>query len=113
MIAVDTSANVAVARRELYWADYAVFLMEHDCLVGAGTLLEAHLVLSRTTFGRHVYLIGSNEQAAVLSGIAVRRTKILIFMIAAFLASCAAVVWAVASVQLSATTSSSPRSAPW
>lgn len=52
----------------------------------------AHLVLSRTTFGRHVYLIGSNEQAAVLSGIAVRRTKILIFMIAAFLASCAAVV---------------------
>ena len=47
MKAVDTSAIVAVARRELYWADYAVFLMEHDCLVGAGTLLEAHLVLSR------------------------------------------------------------------
>ena len=54
--------------------------------------IVAHLVLSRTTFGRHVYLIGSNEQAAVLSGIAVRRTKIIIFMIAAFLASCAAVV---------------------
>jgi ribose/xylose/arabinose/galactoside ABC-type transport system permease subunit len=30
----------------------------------------AQLVLARTTFGRHVYLLGSNEQAALLSGIA-------------------------------------------
>ena len=52
----------------------------------------AHLVLSRTTFGRHVYLLGSNEQAALLSGIAVRRTKILIFTTASTLAACAAVV---------------------
>jgi ribose/xylose/arabinose/galactoside ABC-type transport system permease subunit len=52
----------------------------------------AHLVLARTTFGRHVYLLGSNEQAALLSGISVRRTKILIFTIASTLAACAAIV---------------------
>jgi ribose/xylose/arabinose/galactoside ABC-type transport system permease subunit len=52
----------------------------------------AQLVLARTTFGRHVYLLGSNEQAALLSGIAVRRTKILIFMVASTLAACAAIV---------------------
>ena len=52
----------------------------------------AHLVLARTTFGRHVYLLGSNEQAALLSGIAVRRTKILIFTVASTLAACAAIV---------------------
>lgn len=52
----------------------------------------AHFVLSRTTFGRHVYLLGSNEQAALLSGIAVRRTKILIFATASTLAAFAAVV---------------------
>jgi ribose transport system permease protein len=45
-----------------------------------------------TTFGRHVYLLGSNEQAALLSGIAVRRTKILIFTVASTLAACAAIV---------------------
>ncbi|HTF46013.1 MAG TPA: ABC transporter permease [Pseudonocardia sp.] len=54
--------------------------------------IVAHVVLARTTFGRHVYLLGSNEQAALLSGISVRRTKIVIFTIASTLAACAAIV---------------------
>lgn len=54
--------------------------------------IVAHLVLARTRFGRNVYFIGSNEQAAELSGIHVRRTKILIFAIAAGLAALEAVI---------------------
>jgi ribose/xylose/arabinose/galactoside ABC-type transport system permease subunit len=60
--------------------------------LAAVAAVVAHLVLARTTFGRHVYLLGSNEQAALLSGIAVRRTKILIFTVASTLAACAAIV---------------------
>jgi ribose/xylose/arabinose/galactoside ABC-type transport system permease subunit len=60
--------------------------------LAAVAAVVAHLVLARTTFGRHVYLLGSNEQAALLSGIAVRRTKILIFTVASPLAACAAIV---------------------
>jgi ribose/xylose/arabinose/galactoside ABC-type transport system permease subunit len=60
--------------------------------LAAVVAVVAHLVLARTTFGRHVYLLGSNEQAALLSGIAVRRTKILIFTVASTLAACAAIV---------------------
>jgi ribose/xylose/arabinose/galactoside ABC-type transport system permease subunit len=60
--------------------------------LAAVAAVVAHLVLARTTFGRHVYLLGSNEQAALLSGISVRRTKILIFTIASTLAACAAIV---------------------
>lgn len=55
--------------------------------VAAMIALAAHLVLSRTTFGRHVYFVGSNEEAATLSGIRVRRVKIAVFMISATLAS--------------------------
>jgi ribose/xylose/arabinose/galactoside ABC-type transport system permease subunit len=58
----------------------------------AGRRGRCRRVLARTAFGRHVYLLGSNEQAALLSGIAVRRTKILIFTVASTLAACAAIV---------------------
>jgi len=52
----------------------------------------AHLVLSRTRFGRNVFFVGSNEQAATLSGIRVRRTKVVIFAIAGGLAGLEAIV---------------------
>ena len=54
--------------------------------------LTAHVVLTRTTFGRHVYFIGSNEQAARLSGIRVDRVKIAIFVICSTLAALSAVI---------------------
>lgn len=49
--------------------------------------LVAHFVLTRTTFGRHVYFVGSNEEAAKLSGIRVGRVKIAVFVIASTLAA--------------------------
>lgn len=55
--------------------------------VAAIVAIAAHLVLTRTTFGRHVYFVGSNEEAATLSGIRVRRVKISVFVIASTLAA--------------------------
>ena len=52
----------------------------------------AHFVLARTRFGRNVYFVGSNEQAAILSGIRVRRTKVIIFAIAGGLAGLEAII---------------------
>ncbi len=60
--------------------------------IAAVVAVLAHLVLARTRFGRNVFFIGSNEQAAVLSGIRVRRTKIAIFAISAGLAGLEAVI---------------------
>jgi ribose/xylose/arabinose/galactoside ABC-type transport system permease subunit len=51
-----------------------------------------HLVLSRTTFGRRIYFIGSNEEAARLSGINVNRIKVIVFSLAATLAATEAVI---------------------
>ncbi|MHC1781770.1 MAG: ABC transporter permease [Anaerolineaceae bacterium] len=51
-----------------------------------------HIGLSRTTFGRRIYLVGSNEDAARLSGINVNRMKVLIFMLCSALASVEAVI---------------------
>lgn len=38
----------------------------------------AHMLLTRTTFGRYVYAIGGNEEASRLSGINVRNVKLLV-----------------------------------
>ncbi len=54
--------------------------------------IAAHLVLSRTRFGRYVYAMGGNEEAAVLSGIAVARYKILVYVVSGFFAGVAGVV---------------------
>jgi ribose transport system permease protein len=46
----------------------------------------AVLLLSRTSFGRRVYGIGNGVRAAKLSGIAVDRTLILVYVLSAFCA---------------------------
>lgn len=40
-----------------------------------------HLLLSRTIYGRRVIAVGSNEEAARLAGIPVRRTKLIAYML--------------------------------
>ncbi len=48
--------------------------------------VAAHIMLTRTRFGRYVYAIGGNEQAARVSGIAISRVKIGIYTISGLLA---------------------------
>ena len=52
----------------------------------------AHLVLTRTTFGRYVYAIGGNEEATRLSGVAVRFHKTAIYCVSGFMSAVAAIV---------------------
>ncbi|WP_263729400.1 sugar ABC transporter permease [Cellulomonas sp. SG140] len=56
-------------------------------LLAAGTVL-----MRQTTFGQHVYAIGGNREAARRSGIAVRRTTVVVFVIVSGLAALAGVL---------------------
>ncbi len=80
-------------------------------LLGSGTLLGlpfpiwmmavltilAAFVAARTPFGRQVYAVGGNETAARLSGVRVRRVKLLTYMISG---GCAALVGLIITSQL-------------
>jgi D-xylose transport system permease protein len=44
-------------------------------------------VLSRTRFGRHVYAVGGNEEAARRAGISVDRVRISVFVLCSFMAA--------------------------
>lgn len=49
----------------------------------------AHLVLTRTSFGRSVYAVGGNPEAARLAGIRTDRVKMMVYMISGLTAAAA------------------------
>lgn len=49
-------------------------------------LVANHFILSKTTFGRKIYITGGNKEAAIYSGINVTKLKIHVFMITALMA---------------------------
>ncbi|WP_438957010.1 ABC transporter permease [Cognatiyoonia sp.] len=49
-------------------------------------------IMSYTVYGKHTYAIGSNEEAARMSGINVKRHKVMVYMIASMLAAFAGIV---------------------
>jgi len=53
-----------------------------------------YLLLDQTAFGRHIYALGGNEEASRLSGIRVRRTKILVYSLNGLLGGLAGVTLA-------------------
>ena len=67
-------------------APVPVWIMSISFIIGA-------IVLRFTPYGRAVYAIGGNEQAARLSGIAVNRVKLITYMISGFFAALGAIIF--------------------
>jgi erythritol transport system permease protein len=59
----------------------------------------AMFLASRTPFGRHVYAVGGNERAALLSGVRVAEVRLRVYVISGF---CAALVGVIIAAQLGA-----------
>ena len=55
--------------------------------------IAAHLILSRTTTGRYLYSVGSNEQATMLSGVNVFKVKLFAYGFAALLGGVAGLLY--------------------
>jgi inositol transport system permease protein len=61
-------------------------------IILAAVAIGAHVLLNNTRFGRHIYAIGGNEQAALISGLNVGRIKIGVYTIAGLLSGLAGLV---------------------
>ena len=66
--------------------------LSHQVFIGLGVLLVAHLFLRHTEYGRHMYAIGGNPEAARLSGVRVRMLRTLGFGIVGVSAAVAGVL---------------------
>jgi len=85
LITVTVPGFTALGRNRIGGVFIAVFVM-----IVAVALLW--FVLSRTVFGRHVYAIGGNPEAAELSGIHVSRTRVIVFVLSGLAAGTAAAI---------------------
>ena len=65
----------------------------------AGVIVVIFLIVltflaKRTTFGRHVYAVGGNAEAARRAGINVHRIRIIVFLISSAMAACGGIILA-------------------
>ncbi len=69
-----------------------IFGIPTPILILAAVAIGSHLLLNNFRFGRYVYALGGNEQAARISGVNIDRTKIGVYTIAGLLAGLAGLV---------------------
>ena len=101
---VATLAMLTIARglTKLYTGGEAITgLGDAFAQIGSGTILGipnqvwlamitvtvAIVLLKKTRFGRHVYAVGGNEEAAKLSGLNIKRIKLMVYTLAGALAA--------------------------
>ena len=73
-------------------ADFSFDVFPIPTLIFALVVIAAIWTAHQTRFGRHVYAVGGNEQSALFMGVAVARTKVLVYAISGFCAALAGVV---------------------
>lgn len=56
------------------------------------SFIAVYFVLNRTTFGRKVYSVGSNEKAAALAGVKVNNTKMAVYAASGFFSALAGLI---------------------
>lgn len=56
------------------------------------SFIALYFILKHTTFGRHVYALGSNEEATRLSGVSTTKVKIWVYSISGLFASLAGII---------------------
>lgn len=61
-------------------------------ILTAAIYAGVYYILNKTAYGRHIYAIGGNEDAAYLSGISVAKTKILGYMASGLMAGLAGII---------------------
>jgi len=80
-------ANTAwpAAIKTLYYGSWAKIPIPF--ILSMVVLIIFHLILTRTSFGRNIYALGSNSDAAIAVGINAKRIKLILFINCSFLTS--------------------------
>lgn len=74
-------------------ADRGAFGLSWALLIAGGLAVAAHLVLSRTVFGRWMYAVGMNPRAALISGVPVRRVVFWCYVVSGVCAAVGSVLY--------------------
>ena len=82
---IDDKTSLPDDKSLLVWLGRSIHIGDLFATYGAILALAifaiAWYALTQTAFGRHVFAIGSNERMARLCGVAITRTKILVYTV--------------------------------
>jgi rhamnose transport system permease protein len=76
-----------------YFGQYYFGPVPGQLFVFIAAIVVVWLILSRTSFGRYVYAIGNNEEAARFSGVPIRRVKFALYSGIGLLVGMAAIIY--------------------
>lgn len=95
MTLVFTKGNPIVISSDAYrtFGSGTLFGFPVPVLIMFAVFALMYFVLKHTSFGRYVYAVGGNEEAAKLAGIPVHRIKIGVYTIAGALSALAALIY--------------------
>jgi ribose transport system permease protein len=85
--AITESFGIEFPAPYLAFGASSLFGIPMPILVFAAVVLVAHIVLSRTQFGRQIYAVGNNPEAARKAGVAVDRIVFSVYVISGLCAA--------------------------
>jgi ribose transport system permease protein len=94
-LALNISGGLPVSGLPSSFGDLAYtayFAIPAPVLIAFATLIASQLLLRFTRFGRHIYAVGGNQQAARLSGIKTDRVKLVAYVVCGFCASVGSII---------------------
>lgn len=89
---VTGSKTQYIGTRVEWIADWQLSGLSLPFIIALVVVVLGQLMLSYTIFGRSMFAVGGNEEAARLSGIAVGRIKVAVYMLCGGLAALAAII---------------------
>ena len=87
-------SGIAKGGIPIWWSGDQVLLLPNLTILAVFTMFIIWFVLEKMVFGRHVYAMGGNAEAARLAGIDVRKTRLLAFCITGLGSSIAGLMYA-------------------
>ena len=95
---VDPSLPFGTARNDMLQQKFTWIAMGYAgpipiaALIALVVVILGHILLTQTVFGRHVYALGGNAEAARLSGVNVAKIRVCVYAISGVLSGLAAII---------------------
>jgi ribose transport system permease protein len=89
LVIAHTTLPVASGYEAVGWLEGRSFRIPHAFIFGVAALVGLMAVLRWLPIGRHIFAVGMGEVAALLSGVPVTRTKVIVFALSGLFAGLA------------------------
>jgi len=92
LVSDETTVGISNDSKLFFLGKGTLFGIPVPIIIFISLLLIVSFVAKNFSFGRHVYAVGGNEEAANMMGITVNKVKIKLYILSSLLAGCAGII---------------------